>query len=103
MSKFTTVRGVRNTKQVVHLFQNRRTLWQMLKDVFNGRYRMSFLTKVIMAASVLYVLFPFDVISDLIPFFGWLDDGFVIFLLVRRLLSETHRYTRFKVMERKRY
>jgi Uncharacterized conserved protein len=56
-----------------------------------------------MAASVLYVLFPFDVISDLIPFFGWLDDGFVIFLLVRRLLSETHRYTRFKVMERKRY
>ena len=101
MAKFTTVRQVKNIRQAYGLFQNRRTLVQMVREAWSGRYKMSFLTKAAMIAGVLYIIFPFDIITDLIPFFGWLDDGFIIFLLIKRLQTETHRYIRFKVMERK--
>lgn len=101
MSKFTPVRQVKNMRHVMGLFHNRRTLWQMLKDAFSGHYRMSMWTYLAMIFTVLYVLFPFDIITDLIPFIGWIDDGVVIFLLVKRLQKETQRYNRFKVMERR--
>jgi uncharacterized membrane protein YkvA (DUF1232 family) len=101
MAKFTTIRQSRNIKHAFNLFNNRRTLFQMLRETWAGHYKMSFLTKASIGLAVFYVLFPFDFITDLIPFFGWLDDGFVIFLLIRRLQSETHRYIRFKVMERR--
>lgn len=74
---------------------------QMLKEVFNGNYRMSFLSNMAVILGVLYVLFPFDIITDLIPFFGWMDDGFVIFLIVKRLKNETLRFNRFKAMGRR--
>jgi uncharacterized membrane protein YkvA (DUF1232 family) len=48
---------------------------------------------------LLYVILPFD--FDWIPFLGWLDDGFIIFLVFKRLQKETQRYIRAKVMERK--
>jgi uncharacterized membrane protein YkvA (DUF1232 family) len=101
MSKFTPVRQVKNMRHVYGLFQNRRTLWQMLKEVFKGQYRMSLLSNLALVLGVLYVLFPFDIITDLIPFFGWMDDGFVIFMVIKRLQKETQRYNRFKVMERR--
>ena len=101
MAKSTTIRQGRNIKHVFNLFNNRRTLFQMLREAWSGHYKMSFLTKASIVIGILYVLFPFDIITDLIPFFGWLDDGFVIFLLIRRLQNETHRYIRFKVMERR--
>lgn len=101
MGKFTPVRQVKNMRHAVDLFNNRKTLMQMLKEVFNGRYRMSFLSNMAVLLGILYVLFPFDVITDLIPFLGWADDGFVIFLVVKRLQKETQRFNRFKVMSRR--
>lgn len=73
----------------------------MMKEAMHGHYRMSFLTTLIIFVSVAYVVFPFDIIPDYIPVLGWLDDGLVIFLLIKRLAFETKRYARFKAMERK--
>jgi len=101
MAKFTTVRQAKNLKHVYGLFQNRRTLFQMMREAWRGHYKMSLLTKLAVIAGLAYVLFPFDFVTDLIPVLGWLDDGFVIFLVIKRLQSETHRYIRFKVMERR--
>ena len=103
MAKFTTVRQTKNVKHAWGLFQNRKTLVQMIREAWSGRYKMSFLTNAILIAGIFYVIFPFDLITDLIPFFGWLDDGFVIFLVIKRLHVETQRYIRFKVMERRGY
>lgn len=103
MAKLTSARGVRNSKHLFDLFSNRRTLWQMLRDAFSGKYKMSALTNIAFILGIIYVLFPFDLVTDFIPFVGWLDDGFVIFLVVKRLSKETQRYNRFKVMERRRY
>ncbi len=101
MSKFTSARPVQNVRHGLQLFRNRRTLWQMIREVLSGHYRMSGLTVLIVLLSIGYIAFPFDFVPDFIPVLGWLDDGFVLFLLLRRLNSETHRYNRFKAMERK--
>lgn len=101
MSRIPSARPMQNLRHGWSLFRNRRTLWQMLREVLKGSYKMSVLTVVIFVLAIAYVLSPIDLIPDWIPVVGWVDDGFVIYLLLKRLHKETQRYTRFKVMERK--
>lgn len=101
MGKFTQTKWGKNLKQAAPLLQNRRTLWQMLREVLHGTYRMSILTTIIFILGVLYVFFPFDLITDLLPIIGWTDDGVVIYFVVKQLQKETHRYNRFKAMARR--
>lgn len=71
----------------------------MIKAVWQGKYKMSGLSKWLLFAGLAYVILPFD--FDWVPILGWLDDGVIILLLIKRLQTETHRYVRAKVMERK--
>ena len=101
MSRFTSVRPVQNVRNGLHLFRNRKTMWQMLRETLSGNYKMSFLTIGILLAALAYIVFPFDLIPDFIPVLGWIDDGLVLYLTLKRLVKETQRYSRFKAMERK--
>ena len=94
-------RGVKSMRHATHLFSNRRTLLQMIRAVLSGSYRMSLLTTIIVIAALIYIVSPIDLVPDFIVFFGWLDDGFVLYLLLKRLTVETQRFNRFKAMERK--
>jgi uncharacterized membrane protein YkvA (DUF1232 family) len=84
----------------VHLISNRKTLFQMLREVFHGSYKMSFLTNMSVIMGLVYIISPLD--FDWIPILGWADDGFVFYMLVKRLQNETQRFNRFKAMERKK-
>jgi uncharacterized membrane protein YkvA (DUF1232 family) len=53
-------------------------VWRLLNDP-----RVPLLTKAIVPGIVLYVLSPIDLIPDLIPLLGQLDDAAVIFLGIR--------------------
>src|SRR3954467_13589895 len=101
MGKVLPVRRVQSVRHGLQLFKNRKTMWQMLRAVRKGEYRMSLITIVVCIVAIAYILFPFDIIPDYIPVVGWMDDGFVFYLLVKRLVFETQRYNRFKAMERK--
>ncbi len=101
MARYTQMRAVHNVRHGLHLFRNRKTLWQMIREVLAGQYRMSLLTLVIVVLSVAYVIWPFDIIPDFIPIAGWTDDAVVLYFLLRRLVKETQRFTRFKAMERR--
>ena len=101
MARIIPARGVKSVRHATHLFSNRRTLWQMIRAVLNGNYRMSFVTTIILIAALAYVISPIDIVPDFILFFGWLDDGFILYLLLKRLTTETQRFNRFKAMERK--
>jgi uncharacterized membrane protein YkvA (DUF1232 family) len=101
MSKSTSARGGQTIRNGWRLFRNRKTLWQMIREVLSGKYRMSFLTTVIVIVSLAYVVFPFDLIPDYIPIIGWIDDGLILYLMMKRLHVETQRYNRFKAMERR--
>jgi uncharacterized membrane protein YkvA (DUF1232 family) len=73
----------------------------MLREVIRGTYKMSFLTTAILMLAIAYVIFPFDIIPDYIPVIGWLDDGLILYLTLRRLVKETQRYSRNKAMDRR--
>jgi uncharacterized membrane protein YkvA (DUF1232 family) len=101
MARYTVMRSLNSVRKGWGLFKNKKTLWQMLKEIVNGRYRMSFYTHLVLLLGLVYIIFPFDLIPDGIPVIGWIDDGFVVFLLVRRLNAETMRFIRYKAMERR--
>ena len=73
----------------------------MMRDAFSGRYKMSLVTVLILILSIAYVIFPFDVIPDFIPVIGWIDDGLILYLVLKRLSMETQRYNRYKAMARR--
>lgn len=99
MLKFMTMKTARNLRHTTQLFGQRKTLFQMLREAFRGRYKMSFFTSLALVLGIIYIVSPLD--FDWIPFVGWIDDGLVFYLLVKRLQSETLRFNRHKAMERK--
>lgn len=52
--------------------------WAMLRDPATPAA-----SRIAILAAVAYVLSPVDLVSDLIPVLGWLDDGVVALLLLR--------------------
>ena len=97
MGKITSIN---NAKTGWQLLRNRKTLWCMIRESWKGTYSMSFYTSLVVVLGIAYVFIPLD--FDWIPFVGWIDDGFVIFLVIKRLQAETQRFIRHKAMERKR-
>lgn len=100
MGKVTSVSNAKHVREGWHLFRNRKTLWCMLKESWKGQYRMSFMTSAIVVLGLLYVVIPLD--FDWIPFIGWIDDGLVIFFVIKMLQKETQRFNRHKAMQRRR-
>lgn len=98
--KINTINNAKYAKDGWQLLRNRKTIWSMLKDAWKGNYKMSFITIILLFMGLLYVVIPID--FDWIPLIGWIDDGFVILLMIKRLQKETLRYNRHKAMERKR-
>lgn len=101
MPKITTARHVKSVRHASQLFHSRRTLWQMIREAFSGRYKMSFITTLAIILGIAYVVVPFDLIPDYIPVLGWIDDGLVLYLVLKRLSFETQRYNRQKAMARR--
>lgn len=53
-------------------------VWAMLRDA-----RTPGAAKLTVLLAVLYVLSPVDLVPDVVPLLGWLDDGVVAVLLLR--------------------
>ena len=51
-----------------------------------------FYVKIILAVGLFYILVPMDILSDTVPFFGWLDDlaiaSFLVALAIRLVPKE---------------
>lgn len=99
MGKITQTDKLKHLQTGFHLVRNWKSMRCMLRETFDGKYKMSGVTKAILITGLLYIVLPFD--FDWIPILGWLDDGLVVFLLLKRLQAETTRYVRAKVMARK--
>ena len=52
-------------------------------------YRVSATDKAILATVVAYVLNPVDIVPDWVPFFGLVDDFYLIVLALLRLIART--------------
>ena len=53
--------------------------------------RVSMVDKLLVAGAVAYIVMPIDLIPDFIPFFGEIDDLFILVLALQRLISNAGR------------
>src|SRR5262245_29382060 len=66
-----------------------KNLWRYLGDPGLGTWK-----KLLGAAAVAYVVWPFDLIPDTLPVLGWLDDVGVLAALALFLVREVRRHER---------
>lgn len=77
-----------------------RLLVMVGNDYLSGDYRR-LPTSTIWALmfALLYVASPVDVIPDVVPGLGWLDDAFVVGLVIRAIRKDLRRYCRDKGLD----
>ncbi|QCI27476.1 YkvA family protein [Caminibacter pacificus] len=68
-------------------------LFGMITD---KEYSIDKKTYLIIAGAIAYVVLPTDIIPDFIPGVGFVDDAFVIGMVVKQLKDEIESYKRFK-------
>ncbi|MEL6810682.1 MAG: YkvA family protein [Bacteroidota bacterium] len=68
-------------------------LFEMVKDYKNGNYReMPWYTIASVVMVMLYVLNPFDIITDLLPIVGYVDDAGVLALALKLIKNDFDGY-----------
>ena len=74
-------------------FENFKLLWSLLKDYYNDKYPNA-PWKLIAAIgfAVAYLISPLDVIQDIIPIVGFIDDDSVFALVVAGFESDIKDY-----------
>lgn len=85
-----------NISNAYRVYKDRKLILPMLGDAFKGKFRFSFFTLFVLVVAVLYLIFPFDLLPDFIPFIGWIDDGVLLYFLFQQLKKETKRYVQYK-------
>jgi uncharacterized membrane protein YkvA (DUF1232 family) len=63
-----------------------RLLWGLMTDG-----RVSGVDKVLVGGAILYILTPFDLLPDYIPFLGEVDDVFLLVTALQRLIGNAGR------------
>ena len=78
------------------ILENVRELYSLFNDGIKGRYKLHPLTLSVIGGGLLYFIFPFDFIPDVIPFIGFLDDLAILTTIVNALQGELLQYRDWK-------
>jgi uncharacterized membrane protein YkvA (DUF1232 family) len=70
------------------VIEDLKTMFELLRAVARGSYRLRKETLIYIAGAVLYFVIPIDVIPDFIPVAGFLDDAAVIAWVVKTCKTE---------------
>jgi uncharacterized membrane protein YkvA (DUF1232 family) len=74
-----------------------RLLWMVLRDYANGTYRkLPWRAVAALAAAVVYVVSPFDLVPDFLVPLGWTDDVLVVALTWGLVKRELRAYCEWK-------
>ena len=80
------------------LLEDFKLLYSLLKDYWKGRYRdVSFWSILVFVAGIIYVLSPFDILPDFIPFIGQIDDALILIFCIFFLEKDLHKYREWKI------
>jgi uncharacterized membrane protein YkvA (DUF1232 family) len=83
-----TRRGAKKT--IVHYIRQLPNYLKMLVGLMTDR-RVAGLDKLLVAGALAYIVMPFDLVPDFIPFFGEVDDVYLLVLALQRLISNAGR------------
>ena len=74
-------------------FQTLKLGYEMVQAYIDGSYtKVPWETILTLVAVLIYVVSPVDVIPDVIPVAGWLDDGWVITRLIPAIEKDIKKY-----------
>jgi uncharacterized membrane protein YkvA (DUF1232 family) len=80
------------SKQAQKLAKQAKLLYSMLKDSVSGKFKAPWPTIAALAATLLYLVNPIDVIPDFIPGLGFIDDALVVALCISIVRIDLRRY-----------
>jgi uncharacterized membrane protein YkvA (DUF1232 family) len=90
------------TGSLEKFFEDVKLFFMMLKDYWYGKYRdVPWWVIAAIVFTLLYVLNPFDLIPDAIPFLGQLDDVAVMIICLKMIDSEVQKYRTWRDREEK--
>jgi uncharacterized membrane protein YkvA (DUF1232 family) len=70
---------------------------EMIDDYMDGKYRaISWTSMIVATGALLYSVSPTDVVPDVLPLLGQMDDAFVVALAMRLIRRDLERYVAFK-------
>lgn len=67
--------------------------YKLIKE-FVTDFKAGLSAKVLAILALVYLLLPTDIIPDIIPFLGWIDDAGALILSIAHLISELKDYKR---------
>ena len=89
-SKFTAAEAAARARGAGREFLDQiRLLWEMLID---SRYVVSWETKVWVIVALTYFINPVDLVPDVIPGVGYLDDALVVGYVLHMIAGEIAKY-----------
>ena len=72
------------------------TAYSLLRDYTTRRYReVPWASIAAIVAALLYVLNPLDLVPDMLPFFGFIDDASILALCWSMVRSDLEKYREF--------
>ena len=80
--------GARRT--VIYYIKQLPSYVRLLGGLITDR-RVSTIDKLLVAGAIAYIVMPIDLIPDFIPFFGEIDDLYILVLALQRLISNAGR------------
>jgi uncharacterized membrane protein YkvA (DUF1232 family) len=92
-----------NPQRFPQLIKRVRLAAECVRDVSRGRYRLPWKTAAALTAALAYFLAPIDMIPDLIPLSGFLDDAAVLGLVFGTAEADLRHYCRWRGLDPKRY
>ena len=96
-AKDETLNKVKNVSVLAGLFDNIRTAYDLVSDSVTGKYKgVSKGTLMLLAGGLAYLALPIDLVPDLIPVAGWMDDAAVLGWIFMRCADEFKKYKEFK-------
>lgn len=90
-SKFSTI------EKLKPYWEDFKTIFSMIKDWVTGKYKQApFTTIASLAGVLLYVLSPIDLVADIIPILGYMDDAALLGVAIKMASADIEKYRQWK-------
>ena len=90
-------KALNNEGAISEVFHDLKLLLSLIKDYITGAYRGIHFGSIVAAlAGILYFLSPIDFIPDFLLGIGFIDDVFVISLVLKQIHSDLQKYEKWK-------
>jgi curved DNA-binding protein CbpA len=78
------------------ILESVRELYSLFSDAMKGKYKLHPATLAMIGGGLLYFIMPMDLITDYIPFVGFLDDMAILTTIINSLQGELKNYRKWK-------